>query len=75
MKNKNKTNLTKGYTLVDGKLHSEYKSLPNEAHRAERWAGGRVVRNRKKYTRKGKGNNLPFDSERRQNYVNIAGLV
>lgn len=28
--------------------------LPNEAHRAERWAGGRVEKNRKKYTRKEK---------------------
>ena len=28
--------------------------LPNEFHRAAKWAGGRVFRNKKKYTRKGK---------------------
>lgn len=64
MKNKNKTTLTKGFTLVDGKLRVGYKSLPNEAHRAEKWSGGHIHRNKKQYTRKGKGKNLPFDSER-----------
>lgn len=34
--------------------------LPNEAHRAEQWSGGRVERNRKKYTRKSK-HVLPLD--------------
>ncbi len=39
----------------------KYKPLPNEAHRAERWSGGRVQRNRKKYTRKSKYKNLPLE--------------
>ena len=61
MNMKKKTKLTKGYSLVDGKLHSEYKSLPNEAHRAEKWSGGHIVRNKKKYTRKGKIKDLSFE--------------
>lgn len=35
--------------------------LPNEAHRAEKWAGGQVQRNRKKYTRKSKHKSLPLE--------------
>lgn len=35
----------------------KWTSLPNEAHRAEKWSGGRVHRNRKKYTRKEKHKN------------------
>lgn len=35
--------------------------LPNEAHRAEQWAGGRVERNRKKYNRKAKHKGLDFE--------------
>lgn len=30
------------------------RPLANAAHRAERWSGAKVHRNRKKYTRKGK---------------------
>lgn len=39
------------------KPSENYKRLPNETHRAERWSGKRVVRNRKKYTRKEKYKN------------------
>lgn len=35
--------------------------LPNEAHRAEKWAGGQVQKNRKKYTRKSKHKSLPLE--------------
>lgn len=28
--------------------------IPNEWHRAEKWSGGRIQRNKKKYTRKDK---------------------
>lgn len=35
--------------------------LPNEAHRAAKWAGGKVEKNKKKYTRKSKHKSLPLD--------------
>ena len=48
--------------VVDGKLVVKYTAhLPNEAHRAEKWAGGRVEKNKKKYRRKAKSNNLDFE--------------
>lgn len=34
---------------------------PNPWHRAERWAGGIVERNRKKYTRKKKHKEVTYD--------------
>lgn len=44
------------------KIKIEYTPhMPNEAHRAERWSGAQVERNKKKYTRKSKHNNLPLD--------------
>lgn len=36
------------------KLNSYWKSLPNAAHRAEKWSGEKVTKNRKKYSRKQK---------------------
>lgn len=43
------------------KIKIEYNPhLPNEAHRAEKWSGGKIQKNRKKYSRKSK-NPIPFD--------------
>lgn len=47
--------------MKEKKVKTKYKSLPNEFHRQERWSGGRVQRNRKKYTRKNKHKSKRFD--------------
>lgn len=46
---------TKNKAKEGFKMKIEYNPhLPNEAHRAEKWSGGTVQRNRKKYNRKNK---------------------
>lgn len=53
---------TKNKSKVGFKIKLQYTPhTPNEAHRAERWSGAQVQRNKKKYTRKSKHNNLPLD--------------
>ena len=54
--------MKKKYKLEGNKIIIPYTPhLPNEAHRAERWSGGRIERNRKKYTRKSKHKGLGLD--------------
>jgi hypothetical protein len=53
----NKSKAKEGFTIkIEYTPH-----LPNEAHRAAKWEGGKVQRNRKKYTRKGKLKGLPLE--------------
>lgn len=36
---------------------NKWKAMPNEAHRAEKWSGSHVQKNKKKYNRKAKYKN------------------
>lgn len=48
-------------TIKPKKISESYKPLANEDHRAHRWAGGTVEKNRKKYTRKDKYKNRRYE--------------